>query len=251
MVELGQAGQGGRRRQLGKMGSDPTAWVAAYTAEDGWHRADSAQRNLEALIGRIDEEPESEPALQRVRQAYEELLQKMAVGFGQALQARRLDRPENALPDAHLPRAGREGRITGRVLPGGCPPLRDGRRAEEPARRERGPRSPTSDRRPADDHPGGDGRALARRVGPVSTSSMPMVRWPRGSRGRRSRTSTGRMKFLKLRVPGAVDIELGKLLQMTSSQAQERRSATPSSSSSARRRSTSSARWTATSSRVR
>jgi hypothetical protein len=69
------------------MGSDPTAWVAAYTSEDGWHLADSAQRNLEALMVRIDEEPESEPALQRVRQAYEELLQKMAVGFTQVLQS--------------------------------------------------------------------------------------------------------------------------------------------------------------------
>ena len=45
----------------------------------------SAQRNLEALIVRIDEEPESEPALQRVRQAYEEVLQKMAVGFTKVL----------------------------------------------------------------------------------------------------------------------------------------------------------------------
>ena len=85
MVELGQMVKE-VGTQLGKMGSDPSAWVAAYTAEDGWHRADSAQRSLEALIGRIDEEPESEPALQRVRQAYEELLQTMAVGFGQALQ---------------------------------------------------------------------------------------------------------------------------------------------------------------------
>src|SRR5262249_8695859 len=63
-------------------GSPPTPRRRACS----WHRADAAQRTMEALIGRSDEEPESEPALQRVRQAYEELLQKMAVGFGQALQ---------------------------------------------------------------------------------------------------------------------------------------------------------------------
>ena len=72
--------------QLAKMGSGTTDWVAAYASQGGWHRADFAQRNLEALIPRIDEEPENEPALQRVRQAYEELLQKMAAGFTQALQ---------------------------------------------------------------------------------------------------------------------------------------------------------------------
>jgi PglZ domain len=85
MVELGQiVTEVGA--QLGKMGSDPTAWVAAYASDNGWHRADSAQRNMEALMVRIDEEPESEPALNRVRQVYDELLQKMAVGFTQALQ---------------------------------------------------------------------------------------------------------------------------------------------------------------------
>ena len=85
MAELGQIVKDART-QIGKLGNDPAAWVAAYTAEDGWHRADATHRGLESLMGRIDEEPESEPRLQRVRLAHEEMLQKMAVGFGQALQ---------------------------------------------------------------------------------------------------------------------------------------------------------------------
>ena len=84
MVELGQlVTEVGT--QVGKMGSDPSDWVTAYTSPGGWHRADSAQRNLEALMVGLEEEPEGETALQRVRQAYEELLQKMAQGFTQAL----------------------------------------------------------------------------------------------------------------------------------------------------------------------
>jgi hypothetical protein len=73
--------------QLEKMGTDPAAWVTNYTNDDSWHRADSAHRNLEALLARIDEQPGSEAALHRVRQSYEELLQRMAVAFTKAFKS--------------------------------------------------------------------------------------------------------------------------------------------------------------------
>ena len=62
----------------------------------------------------------------------------------------------------------------------------------------------------------GDGGVLATVLPRGSTSSRQTARWPREIEGVALKDVAARMKFLKFRVPGAVDIELGKLLQMTS-----------------------------------
>lgn len=73
------------RPALSKTGTDPAKWFAAYTAEDGWHRADALQRRLEAWVAKMDEEPEAEQALGVVRHEHEHLLRAMADGFSKAL----------------------------------------------------------------------------------------------------------------------------------------------------------------------
>jgi hypothetical protein len=74
------------RPVLGKMETDPTKWLAAYTADEGWYQIDSLQRRLETWVAKMDEEPEAEQALGVVRREYEELLKRMADGFSKALQ---------------------------------------------------------------------------------------------------------------------------------------------------------------------
>ncbi len=72
------------RPALRKIKTGATAWVRAYAAGDGWHRADHAYRKLEALVAGMDDEPELEQALALIRQRYEDLLTAMAEGFAQA-----------------------------------------------------------------------------------------------------------------------------------------------------------------------
>ena len=201
--------------QLGKMGTDPAVWISAYTADDGWHRADSAHRNLEALLVRIDEEPGSEPALHRVRQAYEELLQRMALGFSQVIQSAGWTIP-NTFSQTHVyselvePSGSRVayflvdalrfemGVELKKLLAGSDNLMLKPAIAALPTITPVGmaallPKaSATFD---VVDHQG----ALASRIDGVSLKDL-----------------AARMKFLKARVPGAIDIELGKLLQMTS-----------------------------------
>ncbi|MFZ1537778.1 MAG: PglZ domain-containing protein [Chromatiaceae bacterium] len=73
------------RAELGRMGTDASRWLAAYTAEEGWHRADGLQRRLETWVARMDDEPEAEQVLAVIRQAHEHLLRTMADGFAKAL----------------------------------------------------------------------------------------------------------------------------------------------------------------------
>lgn len=70
---------------VAKTGKDPARWVAAYTADDGWHRADRLHRNLESWVAQMDEEPEADRALGLLRREYDELLKRMASGFAEAL----------------------------------------------------------------------------------------------------------------------------------------------------------------------
>jgi hypothetical protein len=69
------------------MGNDPARWLTAYTAADGWHRVDSLQRRLEAWVARMDDEPEAERALAVIRKEHEYLLRTMADGFAKAFTA--------------------------------------------------------------------------------------------------------------------------------------------------------------------
>jgi hypothetical protein len=213
MVELGQSVKE-VGAQLGKLGNDSSAWVAAYTAEDGWHRADAARRSLEALIGRIDEEPESEPALQRLRQAYEELLQKMAVGFGQALQAAGWAIPK-VLPQTRIypELVENAGSRVGYFLVDALrfemgvelKKLLDG--SENLVLRPAIAALPTiTPVGMAALLPGASARFDVVEAGGDLAARIEKITL---------KDTTARMKFLKFQVPGAVDIELGKLLQMT------------------------------------
>ena len=73
------------RPALGKANGNPAKWVHAYAAEDGWFCVDSLQRRLETWVAKMDEEPETEKGLAVVRREHEELLKKMADGFGKLL----------------------------------------------------------------------------------------------------------------------------------------------------------------------
>ena len=73
------------RPALGKANGNPAKWVHAYAAEDGWFCVDSLQRRLETWVAKMDDEPETEKALAVVRREHEELLKKMAVGFANLL----------------------------------------------------------------------------------------------------------------------------------------------------------------------
>jgi hypothetical protein len=83
MAELGSAATQ-VRAAVSKISGDAAAWVAAYTAKDGWYRLDQAQRRLEVWVSNLDEDPEDRP-LAIVRQAYEDACHAMAEGFTRAL----------------------------------------------------------------------------------------------------------------------------------------------------------------------
>ena len=73
------------RPALGSSRSKPTNWVQAYAAEDGWFRVDALQRRLDTWVAKMDEEPEMEQALAVVRREHEDLLKNMADGFARVL----------------------------------------------------------------------------------------------------------------------------------------------------------------------
>lgn len=73
------------RSALTQGNNGPGRWVDAYTSkEDGWYRLDQAQRRLETLVAKLEEDPE-ERALAAVRRAYEDACNAMAEGFAKAL----------------------------------------------------------------------------------------------------------------------------------------------------------------------
>ena len=84
MVELGREIEK-VRPTLRKANGNPAKWVHAYAAEDGWFRVDLLQRRLETWVAKMDEEPETERSLAIVRREHEELLKKMADGFAKLL----------------------------------------------------------------------------------------------------------------------------------------------------------------------
>jgi hypothetical protein len=83
MAELGSAAVA-VRIAAAKMGNGPGSWIDAYTSRDGWYRMDYAQRRLEVLITKLEEDPEERP-LGVVRRAYEDACHAMAEGFTRAL----------------------------------------------------------------------------------------------------------------------------------------------------------------------
>jgi hypothetical protein len=99
MAELGNAAVS-VHTAINKVVGDSSAWLNAYTANDGWHRLDQAQRRLEAWVATLDEEPE-ERALGVVRRAYEDACYLMADGFTKALIKSRWIVP-GALPQTRI-----------------------------------------------------------------------------------------------------------------------------------------------------
>jgi len=73
------------RKSIAKAGKSPAEWVAAYCEEDGWHHVDLAQQQMEAWVAKMVVEPEAESALEKVRQAYEDFAHDLAVGFMEVL----------------------------------------------------------------------------------------------------------------------------------------------------------------------
>lgn len=73
------------RPAVAKMGTDPAKWIEAYAADGGWQQIDALQRRLETWVAKMDDEPEAETGLAVVRREHEELLKRMADGFAKAL----------------------------------------------------------------------------------------------------------------------------------------------------------------------
>jgi hypothetical protein len=59
--------------------------VAAYAATEGWWEADQIHRQLDTLIAKLEDEPELSASLAKIRDKYEVMLQRMAVGFTTAI----------------------------------------------------------------------------------------------------------------------------------------------------------------------
>lgn len=84
MAELGKVAAQ-IRRELTKANGDAGKWLEAYVSKEGWNRLDRTQRRLEALVARLDEEPEEQP-LNIVRRSYDDTCFAMAEGFTKALE---------------------------------------------------------------------------------------------------------------------------------------------------------------------
>ncbi|HAZ63235.1 MAG TPA: PglZ domain-containing protein [Armatimonadetes bacterium] len=84
LVDLGLAVEAATPR-LQKMPAEAGAWVRAYTKRDGWHVVDRRYRELEAQAAVMADDPAIDGALRVVRQAYQQLLERMATGFTAAL----------------------------------------------------------------------------------------------------------------------------------------------------------------------
>lgn len=84
MAELGQQIER-VRPSLAKSSNAASSWVESYTADDGWFLVDALQRRLETWVARMDDDPEHPVAIECLRRDHEELLKRMADGFATAL----------------------------------------------------------------------------------------------------------------------------------------------------------------------
>jgi len=84
MAELGQQIER-LRPALAKAPLTASQWVELYCADDGWFLVDALQRRLETWVARMDDDPEHPVALECLRRDHEELLKRMADGFATAL----------------------------------------------------------------------------------------------------------------------------------------------------------------------
>lgn len=86
MAELGSAVEK-TRSELSKFKGEPAAWVAAYSGKGGWAEADALHRRLETWVARMNDEPEGEEPLAVVEREHEELLKAMAERYTEVLRA--------------------------------------------------------------------------------------------------------------------------------------------------------------------
>jgi uncharacterized membrane protein len=87
MAELGQRIDAARP-QLEKLGPDAMRWVQAYADDgSGWCHIDALHRRLEHWVTSMDEEPQAQQGLDKVRRLYDDLLRQMAEGFSAAFRA--------------------------------------------------------------------------------------------------------------------------------------------------------------------
>jgi hypothetical protein len=84
MAELGQQIER-VRPALVKAPNSSSHWVELYAAEDGWFLVDALQRRLETWVARMDDDPEHPVALDCLRRDHEQLLKQMADGFAKEL----------------------------------------------------------------------------------------------------------------------------------------------------------------------
>jgi hypothetical protein len=84
MAELGQQIEQ-VRPALAKAPNAASQWVELYSADDGWFLVDALQRRLETWVARMDDDPEHPVALECLRRDHEELLKRMADGFTTAV----------------------------------------------------------------------------------------------------------------------------------------------------------------------
>jgi hypothetical protein len=215
MAQLGQAAQV-VRKELPGQDSLLSEWIKAYTAEGGWYRVDRLHRSLESLAAAMSQEPDSEQGLRQVRDDYEQLLGDMAKGFLRSIQRSDWDLPETL----------RQTRVYSALIEGKTAPIAlflvDSMRyemgvelrdllaeAEDLSLRPALAALPTvTPIGMAALMPGaaasfsvvGDGGKLAALVDGSVVSDLP-----------------GRLKCMKGRVPGLVDIELDRVLQLPKS----------------------------------
>lgn len=68
-------------KELPDDGRTAVHWIEGYTADDGWFRADLLHRRFESTLSAMSEPIESEQVVNRVRQDYDVLLERMTQGF--------------------------------------------------------------------------------------------------------------------------------------------------------------------------
>ncbi len=71
--------------QMPRSGGRPEAWVTGYSGASQWCQVDRLVREAESRVVALDDEPECEEALGRIRRAYEDLVEQMARGFSTSL----------------------------------------------------------------------------------------------------------------------------------------------------------------------
>ena len=84
-AELGAAAEG-VESDLSRLPTDVAAWVERYASS--WYTVDRAQRHLEAWLPKLEDDPD-ERAVAAVRERYDAVVTKLAIGFVAALQLSR------------------------------------------------------------------------------------------------------------------------------------------------------------------